>query len=136
MTLECRTMQPRLFDLGHPDMTPMPPAQRHSDTSVAAAEAIRPHVNRLERIVLEWFAGRGEGATDLECQHALGMEPGTQRARRIALFDKGMIAASGRTAPTATGRQANIWVITEKGRAALQREAPASASPTDERPVS
>lgn len=115
-----KTQQQNLFDLSHPDM---PPAQRHSPTSVAAAEAIRPHVSRLERQVLEYFAGRGdEGATDLECQQALGMEPGTQRARRIALWYRSpsFIADSKRTAPTKTGRQATIWIITEAGRKALE----------------
>ena len=114
-------MQPNLFDVGHPGM---PPAQRHSETSVAAAEEIRPHTNRLERQVLDFFRERGEnGATDLECQSALKMEPGTQRARRIALWYRGFIADSKRTAPTPSGRKATIWIITPDGRKAIEQQA-------------
>jgi hypothetical protein len=95
-----------------------PPAQRHSPTSVAAAEAIRPATGRLRMAVLEYLRSCGQnGATDDEMQDALngtlGMGPSTQRPRRIELVEAGLVADSGRTRLTKAGRKAVVWVARE-----------------------
>lgn len=98
-----------LFDDYRPE--PAPPAQRHSPTSVLAAEAIEPRVATLRRTVLEYMRGRGEdGATDEEVQDALHMNPSTERPRRVELVMGGFVRDSGRTRKTRSNRSATVWV--------------------------
>lgn len=117
------TEQPELFTVGSKSMTgeltltPVPfyaqdpPAQRHSRPSVEAAEAIRPSTNRLRQRVLEYIEACGPaGATDEECQEALGMNGSTQRPRRWELAKARLITQSG-TRRTKSGRAATVWVI-------------------------
>ena len=67
-----------------------------SDTSREAAESIEPHLNALQRKVLEFIRERGaHGATDKEIQAGLGMKGSTQRPRRIELRDAGLIQPTG-----------------------------------------
>lgn len=88
-----------------------PPAQRHSETSVAAAEAIKPDANRLRAMVYEYIASRGQdGATDEEGQEALAMQGSTYRPRRVELQAAGRIRKLDATRPTRSGRQAAVWV--------------------------
>lgn len=88
-----------------------PPAQLHSDTSRAARDAIEPRAATLRRAVLEFIRGRGsDGATDEECQDGLGMNPSTQRPRRVELVMTGLVADSGRTRKTKSNRNATVWV--------------------------
>lgn len=92
-----------------------PPAQRHSPTSVAAAEGIEPRAETLRRAVLEFLRQRGEqGATDEEIQDALAMPGNTARPRRRELQMAGLVVDSGNTRETRSGRQAVIWVAALK----------------------
>jgi hypothetical protein len=84
------------------------PHQPHSATSRAAATAIAPDLNELQARVLGVIRLMGQ-ATDEQLQHALRMNPSTQRPRRIELAKLGLIRDSGRTAPTRSGRQAVLW---------------------------
>lgn len=93
------------------DLLDYVPAQRHSPTSQAAAEAIRPSAATLRMQVLGYIVARGdEGATDDEIQIALGIEGSTQRPRRVELLDRGLVKDSGATRATRKGRQAAVWV--------------------------
>ena len=96
-----------------PDFGPLfsaPPAQPRSPTSVRAAESIAPTAGTLRAEVLAYIAGRGvEGATDEEVQVGLGMNPSTQRPRRVELVNKGKVVDSGQTRATRSGRQAVVW---------------------------
>lgn len=107
--------QNTLFDLGSPDLTPRypaAPAQRHSETSQAAAEAISDHLNSLEAKVLAYFRGKGEaGATDEDAQDEIPMGGSTERPRRIRLVELGLLRDSGRTKPGRSGRKLTIWVL-------------------------
>lgn len=95
-------MTPDLFD---------PPAQRHSETSMAAAEAIRPSAATLRMKVLGFIVARGgDGATDEEVQAALRLEGSTQRPRRVELVDAGLVKHSGATRATRKGRRAAVWI--------------------------
>lgn len=95
-------MTPDLFD---------PPAQRHSETSMAAAEAIRPSAATLRMKVLGFIVARGgDGATDEEVQAALRLEGSTQRSRRVELVDAGLVKDSGATRATRKGRRAAVWI--------------------------
>jgi hypothetical protein len=90
-----------------------PPAQRHSPTSVAAAEAIKPAASGDRVRIALWLRLCGEeGATDEEIQHGLQMNPSTQRPRRVELVRAGLVADSGRTRKTNSGCKAVVWVTT------------------------
>ena len=87
--------------------------QKHSPTSLAAAESIKPRVGPMHRLVLEhlsFFAG----ATDEELQGDLDMLANTQRPRRRELQLWGLIVDSGKTRATRSGRQAVVWVLAGK----------------------
>jgi hypothetical protein len=96
-----------------PDLfSAQPPHQRGSATSEAAAVAIEPRSGTLRRMVLEHLRACGaQGATDDEIQHALDMNPSTQRPRRIELVNSGLVKETSRTRRTRSGRMATVWVI-------------------------
>jgi len=89
-----------------------PPAQRHSDTSVAAADAIKPKAGTLRSRVHIHLTGCADGATDEEMQSALLMNPSTQRPRRIELEAAGLVRDSGLRRRTRSGRKATVWEAT------------------------
>lgn len=87
------------------------PYQRHSTTSAAAARQISPAAT-LRLHVLRYIEQRAAlGATDEEIQDALTMNPSTQRPRRIELARLGLVADSGTTRRTKSGRAATVWVV-------------------------
>jgi hypothetical protein len=93
-----------------PDL-PYLAAQMHSQPSIAAAEAALPNAGTLRRRVYDqlrqWHA---TGGTDEDLQIGLGMDPSTQRPRRIELVNAGLVRDSGRTRKTRSGRRATVWV--------------------------
>lgn len=90
------------------------PYQNHSMTSFAAALAIEPFMNLLQRRVLNYIRACAErGATDLELESALDLIGSTIRPRRCELREYGMVVDSGHTRPTASGRQAVVWIAVE-----------------------
>ena len=91
----------------------LPPFQKHSRTSRAAAVSIMPVVGTQEHTVLCYVAITG-GCTDEEGQEGLRMSGNSYRARRIKLTEKGIVEDSGATRPTASGRQAVVWRIKEQ----------------------
>jgi hypothetical protein len=94
-----------------------PGYQKHSATSKAAADSIRPKaLGDLHRKVWAHIRDSG-GCTDEAGQEALGLAPNTYRPRRRELELAGYVGESGRTALTHSGRSASIWVVTAKGRA-------------------
>lgn len=87
------------------------PAQRHSETSVAAAESIRPDANRLRAVVLDAIRRAGaDGLTDEEGIAATGLSPSTYRPRRVECVQAGKVIDSGKTRKTASGRNAVVWI--------------------------
>lgn len=93
------------------------PFQSHSDTSREAAEKIKESVYCKRYKVYEALlkAGRA-GLTDEEMQLKLGMNPSTQRPRRVELVRQGRAVDSGGWRMTRSGRRATIWIATnEKG---------------------
>lgn len=81
----------------------------HSDTSHAAALAMLHELSRLESVVLAFLKHRQDGATDEQMQGALHMNPNTQRPRRVALVEKGLVIDSGQKRKTWAGREATVW---------------------------
>lgn len=99
-----------------PDLFVEAPHQRHSATSLAAAEAIQPRLNELQRIVraaIQMGANNprdSDGATDEEISRFTGLPGNTVRPRRRELQLAGLIRDSDRTRATASGRQAVVWI--------------------------
>lgn len=96
---------------GLPLFNQAPPAQSHSRTSVDAAASIdSTTLTRLHRLVLEYLRSRPEGATDEEIASGLGLNPSTERPRRIELARRGLVIEAG-VRKTASGRNANVWRV-------------------------
>lgn len=93
--------QPSLFD--------RPLYVSGSQTSQLAAAAIRKGASSLRTKVLNYLRDRRDGATDDEMQWALGMNPSTQRPRRVELCEEGLVVDSGKRRPTKSGRAATVW---------------------------
>jgi transcription initiation factor IIE alpha subunit len=89
------------------------PAIKHSPESRAAAFHMVPAANTKRAAVLRFLESRGKaGATDDEMQLGLGMNPSTQRPRRIELYEGGHIAKCTGTRTTRGGREAVVWIST------------------------
>lgn len=87
------------------------PSQSHSETSQDAARRIVPASVTLRARVLDSIRHAGSaGMTDDEIQTELKMNPSTQRPRRIELVAAGLVYDSLHTRPTASGREAVVWV--------------------------
>jgi hypothetical protein len=93
------------------------PSVNGSATSAQAADSVTPKtLNALQAKVLRFLQTCGAfGATDEEMQLALGMNPSTQRPRRIELARRGLVVTCG-TRRTSSGRMAGIWRITAASR--------------------
>lgn len=89
---------------------------------LAALEA-QPATGTWRRRVLTAIVARGEqGATDEELQDALGLNPSTERPRRVELVEGGWIEDSERRRPTRSGRYAVVWVLTSAGQQRVGQE--------------
>jgi len=98
----------RVADL--PLFTQRAPSVNGSITSAAAADALdATTLNAMQRRVLAYLDEHGP-ATDEEIATGLGMNPSTERPRRIELARAGLIAEAG-TRRTASGRMATVWRV-------------------------
>jgi len=92
-------------------MKPSPPFQSKSGPSRQAAEEIRPKTTTLRGLVFAAIERAARhGMTDQEIQNQLGMDPSTQRPRRVELVERGLVIDSGTTRKTRAGRSATVWV--------------------------
>jgi hypothetical protein len=95
-----------------------PPHVRHSSTSLEAADAIRPSIGKLHRVVLNAVAAAPDGLTREEIEQVTGLSHQTGSARVRELFLQGRLEtridpATGRSfrRPTSTGRSAEVCFI-------------------------
>lgn len=102
-----------------------PPPEAHArhgdpETSHEAAEFISPHVQRMQRAVLE-FAGEPESAdgfTDVALNRHFETTGSSYRSRRAELVERGFIRDSGERhtyGENGKGRRHIIWQITLAG---------------------
>jgi transcription initiation factor IIE alpha subunit len=92
---------------------PTLPAIKHSPESQQAALQAAPSAGTKRAAVLRFIESRGKhGATDDEIQCGLGMNPSTQRPRRIELYEGHHIAKLKSTRLTRGNRQAVVWITT------------------------
>lgn len=93
------------------------PFQAHSDTSLAAAQSIKPHVRSLREKVLHIFRTHDwRDYTDEELALELDRPDNTVRPRRIELARAGLIEEWSKR-PTSSGRMAVTWIYKEPGKA-------------------
>lgn len=97
-----------------PLFTQRAPSARGSVTSAQAADSLgQATLNALQRRVLELLMATPDGLTDEEMQTRLGMNPSTQRPRRIELARRGLIVTGG-TRKTSSGRNADVWRVAQR----------------------
>lgn len=102
------------------------PYVRGSETSEAAAESTLDTLGRLEAKVWAAIAGAGAyGLTDQEQQQVTGLDPSTQRPRRVRLVELGLVKDSGQKRPTHAGRNAVVWVTAAAATGPANEGAPA-----------
>ena len=83
-----------------------------SQTSLAAARSIEPHVARLERQVMTALSEAGDkGLCDHELEKVTGLQHTTASARRRELVLKGLVVETGERRTTPSGRSAKAWRV-------------------------
>ena len=87
----------------------IPDALSRTDTRLMAHRSIQPHVERLERIVLEHLQIFGPSTSD-EVEQRLEMAHQTISARLTALHAKGLVITCGQR-KTRSGRKARLYRI-------------------------
>ncbi len=88
-----------------------PAAHNRTETSIAAAERIRPTAGTKRAIVLETIERAGtEGATIDEIVQVTGLLTATVCGRINELKRDGWIQDSGRRRPTRSGSPAIVWI--------------------------
>lgn len=85
--------------------------QPHSETSKRSAREIESAAETWRGAVLRLLQSRPDGCTDDEMQVILGMNPSTQRPRRIELVERNFVEDSGLRRPTRSGKPAVVWKI-------------------------
>lgn len=99
-----------LFSYEPPAPLPEAPYVRNSETSKAAAEAVRPALAFLEEKVLDAIkAAGGKGMTCDECERATGLPHQTASARYRGLEQRGLIRRTDDKRPTRSGRNAVVY---------------------------
>ena len=94
-----------------PSAFPDAPAQRHSPTSVDAADQIKGVSGKMRRIVLDVIRGFASvGCSDEEGMLNCAMPASTWRPRRVELVNAGLVVDSGKTRKTKSGRKAVVWI--------------------------
>ncbi len=83
--------------------------QGHSTTSELAAQRIAGSVTTLRGQIMIYLQLNGPRSDD-EIQQALGMNPSTERPRRIELCKLGLVRDSGLQGKTKSGRACTLWV--------------------------
>ncbi len=104
-----QTMNPVQLEI---DVSPDAPAQKSSDTSVAAAKSIEPILNRLEADVFGWFVSyQTIGLTCDQVEYFSRHSHQTVSARIRRLVQLGKLADSGHRRKTRSGRNAVVWKV-------------------------
>lgn len=111
------------------------PGHHANDTSKEAAEAIAPHVNRLQALALGEIRGAGRnGHTREELSEALAIDPKSIEPRVSELKRKGLIVDSGQRRLNRSGKRASVMVAVALPThpAIPQMDTPKSDEPTDD----
>lgn len=92
------------------------------DTSIAAAESMKPHVGSMRERVMERVRRAGvSGLTCDEAEVSLGLSHQTCSARFRELSKAGVVKDSGTRRPTRSGRKAVVYLSVARPDSAEQR---------------
>ena len=86
------------------------------DTSAEAKKSIQPHLSKMKQRVVTSLRVDGD-ATDDELEQRLGMTHQSLSACRRGCVKDELVAPTGKTRPTRSGRRANVWTVTNKHEA-------------------
>lgn len=102
--------QPDLFE---PSRYPNSPGHRNVDTSIAAAEAVKPKAATLRAGVLECLRKNPDGLTADECAVMMGETVLSVRPRVTELHKAPLrkIVPAGIKRPNASGLMAKVWCL-------------------------
>lgn len=93
---------------------PNEPGHRGVDTSVAAANALKPRLSRLQLMAQRAICEAGAaGLTADELAVGLDMDRYSIQPRTSELKRKGVIRDSGKRRKNASGKTAIVWIISE-----------------------
>jgi hypothetical protein len=93
-----------------PDSFTFAPPAQNCDTSRAAAKAIMPHAGTQRALVFAALQDAGLlGLTDQQIQDATGLDPSSERPRRIELCNAGLIVVAPFQRLTHADRLAQVW---------------------------
>lgn len=99
----------------------LPPHQKHSRTSKAAAIANEYRFPIRTAELLMVFQSIGDGMTDEEGQKRLKIEGNSYRPMRVSLTSLGLVQDTGLTRRVKSGRTAIVWEISPKGISACNQ---------------
>lgn len=89
-------------------------------TATDAARSVTPRTGTQRWRTLEALNHAAAGLTAFEAADELGhRRPHVIGTRLIELREDGLVERNGETRPTDTGHQAEVYVITDRGRAVL-----------------
>lgn len=89
------------------------PGHRGVDTSIAAAEFIKPHVSQIAQRIEDYIAGQPNGATYTEVMEGTGIKAPTVSARMRELAMKYRIVKTDTRRPTPSGCTAAVYKVRE-----------------------
>jgi hypothetical protein len=91
---------------------PDAPGHRGVETSVEAAESMKPSLARLQKLVLDAIGSRAAlGATADECAALLGLDRWSVQPRTSELRRKRLIVDSGLRRRNETRKNAIVWTL-------------------------
>jgi len=94
---------------------PLFKAATAATSQAAKASQTRGKKSADHRRIVDYLAGRHDGATDEEIADGLAMNPSTVRPRRGELVEAGRVVAAGER-KTKSGRRAVVWKATAASR--------------------
>lgn len=98
------------------------PGHKGGDTSKAAADAIAPHLNRLQGVALAAIRAAGDrGLTKEELAETTGLPEKSIGPRAPELARKGLVKDSGQRRLNDTGKPAKVWVAVSGAAQAISR---------------
>jgi len=99
----------------HDPIYPNAPGHRDVDTSVEAAQAIKPHLGRLQKTVCDIIIAAGpKGLTTNEIADRLNIDRGSVQPRTSELRARGLIIDSKVRRFNPNGKRAIVWVAVNR----------------------
>ena len=102
--------QQDLFGAPTDDKYPNAPGWTEPTTSKAAAEAIKPHVSKQQKRILDFLIERGDhGATYTEISDGTGVYAQSVCGRMVELVSKKLVVKTETTRKTPSGTDAKVY---------------------------